>query len=78
MTPTWEKVTLLPSKQSGDKLIIASLFFKIVARGPPIEINAGEKYPHTRTEKQERKQTTIIFNEVQQFAYVLGVREREI
>jgi len=34
---------------------------------------------HTpRTEKQERKQANTVFNEVQQFAYVLGAREREI
>ena len=32
----------------------------------------------TRTEKQERKQANTIFNEVGQFAYVLGVRERDI
>jgi len=31
----------------------------------------------TRTNKQERK-PNIIFNEVQQFAYILGARERDL
>ena len=47
-------------------------------RNPPIEIDAAEKYPHDKTEKQERKQANTIFNEVRQFAYVLGARGREI
>jgi len=34
---------------------------------------------HTpRTEKQEKKQANTVFNEIQQFAYVFGAREREI
>ena len=39
----------------------------------------SEKVPAcTWTKKQERKHANTKFNEVQQFAYVLGVREREI
>ena len=38
---------------------------------------SGEVPTRIRTEKQERKQANTIFNEVRQFAYVLGARERD-
>ena len=41
-------------------------------RNLPIEIDTTEKYPKTRTKKQEKANT--IFNEVRQFVYVFGVR----
>ena len=40
-------------------------------------IDAAEKYPEIKN-KETRERANKIFNEVQQFAYVLGVREREI
>jgi len=32
----------------------------------------------SRIEKQERQQANIVFNEVWQFAYVLGAKERDL
>jgi len=37
-----------------------------------------EKYPTRREQRNNReKQANTVFNEVRQFAYVLGVRERD-
>ena len=48
-------------------------------RNPLIEIDEAEKYPHDKNrEIREKKQANKIFNEVRQFTYILGVREREI
>ena len=44
---------------------------------PSIEIDAIEKYPENKNKEVKEKANTI-FNEFRQFAYVLGVREREI
>ena len=41
------------------------------------ERDAPEKYPKDKN-KITREKTNTIFNKVRQFAYVLGVREREI
>ena len=40
-------------------------------RNPPIEIDAAEKCPHDKN-REIREKTSIIFNEIRQFAYVLG------
>ena len=45
-------------------------------RDPPIEIDAVEKY-HKITRTRTREKANTIFNEVWQFAYVLGVRGRD-
>ena len=45
-------------------------------RNPPIEINIAEKYPENK-KKETREKANTIFNEVRQFAYVFGVRERD-
>ena len=43
------------------------------------ETDVAEDVPNMiRIEKQERNQINTVFNEVQQFAYILGAREREI
>ena len=41
------------------------------------QIDAAEKYPEIKI-KETREKANTIFNEVLQFAYVLGAREREI
>ena len=42
------------------------------------ETDAVGDVPNTiRTEKQKRKQINTVFNEVRQFAYVLGAKERD-
>ena len=47
-------------------------------RNPPIKIDdAAEKYPENKN-KETREKSNTIFNEVQQFAYVLWAKEREI
>ena len=45
-------------------------------RNSPTEIDAAEKYPHEKKQR-ERKQVNTIFNEVRQLAYILGTRERD-
>ena len=45
------------------------------ARNP---IDAAEKFPKKSKNKETGEKANTIFNEVWQFAYVLGVREREI
>ena len=40
-------------------------------------IDAEEKYPEIKN-KETREKANTIFNDVRQFAYVLGAREREI
>ena len=42
------------------------------------ERDAAEKYPHDKNRETTREKANTIFNEVRQFAYVLGTREREI
>ena len=47
-------------------------------RNPPIKIDAAGDVPTRQEQRNNRdKQTNTIFNEVRQFAYVLGVRERD-
>jgi len=45
-------------------------------RNPPIELDEAEKYPKNKN-KETREKANTIFNEVRQFAYALGTRERE-
>jgi len=40
-----------------------------------MEINVSEKYPHVKNRKTIEKTSHTIFNEVRQFAYILGARE---
>jgi len=40
-------------------------------------IDTAEKYPEIKN-KETREKTNTIFNEVRQFAYILGARGREI
>ena len=47
------------------------------ARNPLIEIDAAKKYSHNQEEQETREKTNIIFNEVQQFAYVLEAWKRD-
>ena len=46
-------------------------------RNPPIKIDAVEKFSENKN-KETREKANTIFNEVRQFAYVLGTREIEI
>ena len=46
-------------------------------RNPLIEIDAVEKYPDNKN-KETREKANTRFNEVRQFAYVLGARGTEI
>ena len=48
-------------------------------RNPPIRDRYNRRRTHTtRIEKQCEKQINTVFNEVQQFVYVLEARERDI
>jgi len=44
-------------------------------RSPPIEIDVAGEVPTRQEQRKERKQANTVFNEVRQFAYVLGARE---
>ena len=48
-------------------------------KNPLIAIRCNGEIPYdVKKKKREREEANTIFNEVRQFAYVLGVREREL
>ena len=51
---------------------------QLIEKPPTNRYRCAEKYPKDKNRNKRESKPNTIFNEIQQFAYVLGTKEREI